>query len=142
MKKIRISKKSITAIVFLFTIAGFSQNKNESVLQIDSFYAKVKDQKNPQLIDARSPEEFAINHINGAVNFNLESKNFTESVARLDKSKPVFIYSIAAYRSSLLANELSKSGFSEVHVLQGGIAAWIGGGKNTTKSLPKTKLFW
>ncbi|PKB15970.1 thioredoxin domain-containing protein [Flavobacterium sp. 5] len=120
-------KNSITAIVFLFTIAGFSQNQN--TLKIEPFYAKVKEQQKPQIIDARSPEEFAINHVEGAVNFNLESKNYAENVARLDKSKPVFIYSIAAYRSSLLGDELVKNGFSEAHVLEGGIAAWIGGGK-------------
>ncbi|MES2238804.1 MAG: thioredoxin domain-containing protein [Bacteroidota bacterium] len=127
---LKIVKNSITAIVLLFTIAGFSQNKNEFTLQIDSFYAKIKEQKNPQIIDARSPEEFVINHINGAVNFNLETKNYTENVARLDKAKPVFIYSIGAGRSGQLANELLKNGFSEVHDLQGGIAAWIGGGKS------------
>ncbi len=126
MKKVVI-KNSIAVIVFLFTIAGFSQNQN--VLKIDSFYPKVKEQKKPQIIDARSPEEFAINHIDGAVNFNLETKNYAEYTARLDKSKPVFIYSIAAGRSSQLAKELVKNGFSEANVLEGGIAAWIGSGK-------------
>lgn len=116
-------------MAFLFAIAGFSQNKNVFTLQIDSFYAKIKEQKNPQIIDARSPEEFAINHINGAVNFNLETVNYAQYVAKLDKSKPVFIYSIGAGRSGQLANELLKNGFSEVHDLEGGIAAWIGSGK-------------
>ena len=122
-------KNSITAIVILFTIAGFSQSKNEFTLKIDSFYAKIKEQKNPQIIDARSSEEFAINHINGAANFNLETKNYAEYVSKLDKSKPVFIYSIGTGRSGQLASELLKNGFSEAHDLEGGIAAWIGGGK-------------
>nr|WP_315196088.1 thioredoxin domain-containing protein [uncultured Flavobacterium sp.] len=134
-----ILKNSITAIVFLITIFGFSQNKNEVTLKIDSFYAKIKEQKNPQIIDARSPEEFAINHVNNAVNFNLETKNYTEFAARLDKSKPVFIYSIGAGRSVQLEKELLKNGFSEVHDLEGGIAAWIGGGKPFYTNL-KSKL--
>ena len=126
---LKIFKNSIIAIAYLFTIAGFSQNQNESALPLDSFSAKIESQKNPQIIDARGSDEFAINHINGAVNFNLETKNYTEYVSRLDKSKPVFIYSIGAGRSAQLAKELLKNGFSEVNVLQGGIAAWIGGGK-------------
>ena len=121
-------KNSITAIILLFTIAGFAQN--QITLELDAFYSKIKAEKNPQIIDARGPEEFALNHINAAVNFNLETKNYAEYVARLDKSKPVFIYSIGAGRSNLLAKELLKNGFSEVHDLQGGIAAWIGGGKS------------
>lgn len=136
--KNKIFKNSLTAIVFLFTIAGFAQDKNPFTLQIEDFYAKIKEQQNPQIIDARSVDEFAINHINGAVNFNLETKDYTTKyVAKLDKSKPVFIYSIGAYRSGLLAKELLKNGFSEVHDLQGGIAAWIGVGKpfySNTKS--------
>jgi rhodanese-related sulfurtransferase len=128
MKNI-IVKYRITAIVLLFTIAGFSQNQNLPTLKIDSFSAKINEQKYPQIIDARSSEEFAINHINGAVNFNLETKNNAEYVARFDKSKPVFVYSIGAGRSVQLAKELLKNGFSEVNVLQGGIAAWVGAGK-------------
>ncbi|OOG70428.1 thioredoxin domain-containing protein [Flavobacterium sp. A45] len=132
-------KNGITAIVFLVAIAGFSQNKNVFTLKIDSFSAKIKEQKNPQLIDARGTEEFALNHINGAVNFNLETENYTKYVTALDKSKPVFIYSIGAGRSGQLAKELLKNGFSEMHVLQGGIAAWIGSGKPFYTNL-KSKL--
>lgn len=127
--KNKIFKNSVTAIILLFTIAGFAQEKNPFTLPIDAFHSKIKAQKNPQIIDARGSEEFAINHINGAVNFNLESANYGSEVTKLDKSKPVFIYSIASYRSGLLAKELLKNGFSQVHDLQGGIAAWIGAGK-------------
>jgi rhodanese-related sulfurtransferase len=132
-------KNSITAIVFLVTIAGFSQNQNVFTLKVDSFSAKIKEQKSPQLIDARGPEEFALNHINGALNFNLQTENYAKYVAQLDKSKPVFIYSIGAGRSGQLAKELLKNGFSEVHDLEGGIAAWIGSGKPFYTNL-KSKL--
>jgi len=125
----KIFKNSITAIVIFFGMVGFAQNQNLFTLQIDSFYAKIKEQKKPQIIDARSSEEFANNHINDAVNFNLETKNYAQYVAKLDKSQPVFIYSIGAYRSGLLAKELLKNGFTGVHDLEGGIAAWIGVGK-------------
>lgn len=122
-------KNSLTAIVFLLAIAVFSQNKSGNTLTLDSFYSKIQSQKNPQIIDARGPEEFALNHIIGAVNFNLESKDYAKQVAKLDKAKPVFIYSIGAGRSVQLQNELLKNGFSEAYSLEGGIANWIGGGK-------------
>ncbi|MBF4472383.1 thioredoxin domain-containing protein [Flavobacterium sp. HJJ] len=122
-------KKRVTALVLLFAIVGFAQNQNPFTLQIDAFYAKIKEQKKPQLIDARSTEEFAINHIDGAVNFNLQTENYAKYAAQLDKTKPVFIYSIGAGRSGQLAKELLKNGFLEVHDLEGGIAAWIGSGK-------------
>lgn len=127
--KNKITKNSIAAIVFLITIAGFSQNENSNTLSLDSFYTKIKSQEKPQIIDARAPEEFALNHIEGAINFNLQSKDYDKYVAKLDKSKPVFIYSIAAGRSVQLEKELLKTGFKEAYSLEGGIANWIGGGK-------------
>lgn len=106
-------KNSITALILLFAITAFSQNKSSNTVSLDIFYSKIQAEKKPQIIDARGPEEFALNHINGAVNFNLESKNYAEQVAKLDKSKPVFTYSIGAGRSVWLADELLKNGFKE-----------------------------
>ncbi|TDX12547.1 thioredoxin domain-containing protein [Flavobacterium sp. S87F.05.LMB.W.Kidney.N] len=135
----KILKTSITAIAFVWAVAAFSQNENHSSLSLDSFYSKIKSQKNPQIVDARTPEEFALNHIEGAVNFNLQSENYDQYVAKLDKSKPVFIYSIGAGRSVILEKELLKTGFSEAYSLEGGIANWIGGGKPFYSNL-KSKL--
>lgn len=137
MKKSKL-KFSLTAIVCLFTIAVFSQGQSANLL-LDAFYTKVKSQKQPQIIDARGPEEFALNHIEGAVNFNLKSEDYEKHVAALNPAKPVFIYSIAAYRSGLLAADLGKRGFTEVYILEGGIASWIGGGKPFYSNL-KSKL--
>lgn len=116
-------------VALLFTFFAFAQNQSTITLPLDSFYTKLKSEKKAQIIDARSPEEYKLNHIEGAANFNLETENYTKYVAQLDKSKPVFIYSIGAGRSNALAIELLKNGFSDVHDLEGGIANWIGGGK-------------
>lgn len=128
MKNLKF-KINITTLFLLFTVIGFAQNENTNTIALETFYTKIKSEKNPQIIDARGPEEFALNHINGAVNFNQQSENYTKSVAKLDKSKPVFIYSIGAGRSVTLTKELLKNGFTEVYNLEGGIANWIGGGK-------------
>ena len=127
--KNKILKKSITSVLLLFVITGFSQQKSPTTVSLDIFYNKIKAEKKPQIIDARGAEEFVLNHINGAVNFNLESKDYTQQIAKLDKSKPVFTYSIGAGRSVWLAEALLKNGFKEAYSLEGGIASWIGGGK-------------
>lgn len=127
--KNKIFKNSIATAILLFTVAGFSQNKSSNTVSLDVFYSKIQSEKKPQIIDATGPEEFALNHINGAVNFNLESKDYAAQVAKLDKSKPVFTYSIGAGRSVWLADDLLKKGFKEAYSLEGGIANWIGNGK-------------
>ncbi|MTH15451.1 thioredoxin domain-containing protein [Flavobacterium sp. LC2016-01] len=127
--KNKIVKNSISTFILLFTIIGFSQTKSSNTVSLDVFYSKIQAEKKPQIIDARGPEEFALNHILDAVNFNLESKDYAEKIAKLDKSKPVFTYSIGAGRSVWLADDLLKKGFKEAYSLEGGIANWIGSGK-------------
>lgn len=123
------NKINFLALIILFTISGFSQNKSANTVSLEVFYSKIQAEKKPQIIDARGPDEFALNHLNGAVNFNLESKDYAEQIAKLDKSKPVFTYSIGAGRSVWLADDLLKKGFKEAYSLEGGIANWIGNGK-------------
>lgn len=136
MKKI-VLRNALVTLVLLLSFAAFAQN--QVTLPLEAFYVKVKNQKKPQLIDARSPEEFAQNHIEGALNFNQDTEKYPQFVADLDKKQPVFIYSIGAGRSVVLANSLLQKGFSEVYTLEGGIAAWIGGGKAFYSNL-KSKL--
>lgn len=129
MKKNKRNKNSITTLILFLSLIGFSQNKSSNTVTLDVFYSKIKSEKNPQIIDARGSEEFVLNHINGAVNFNLESKDYDQQIAKLDKTKPVFTYSIGAGRSVWLADDLLKKGFKEAYSLEGGIANWIGNGK-------------
>jgi thiol-disulfide isomerase/thioredoxin len=125
----KILKNSFTVSFFLLAISGFSQEKSPNTVSLEVYSAKIQAEKNPQIIDARGPEEFALNHINGAVNFNLESKDYAAQIAKLDKTRPVFTYSIGAGRSVWLADDLLKKGFKEAYSLEGGIANWIGNGK-------------
>lgn len=81
-----------------------------------------------QILDARTAEEFAQNHLSGAINIDLTSASYKKDIAALSKDKPTFVYSIANGRSVALAKELRERGFKEVIVLPGGIANWIGSG--------------
>ncbi|MGA0557109.1 rhodanese-like domain-containing protein [Larkinella sp. VNQ87] len=92
------------------------------------FASLLKNEPDPQLIDARSPEEFALNHIDGAINLNLQNPNYEAEVKKLDVSRPVFVYSIQNGRSSALAKDLRSRGFSRVYDLEKGIGSWVGGG--------------
>lgn len=136
-------KNKIIAIVtnLFFVTAALAQtaeNKSPAPLTLDSFTAKIGRQDKPQIIDARSADEFALNHINGAVNFNLQTEDYANRVLSLNKNEPVFIYSIGTGRSGQLAKDLRSKGFKEVYDLQGGIANWVGGGKPYYTSAKKS----
>lgn len=81
-----------------------------------------------QILDARTSEEFAQNHLAAAINIDPASASHEKDIAALSKDKPTFVYSIANGRSVALAKELREKGFKEVIVLPGGIANWIGSG--------------
>jgi len=73
-----------------------------------------------QLVDVRSPEEFAEEHIPGAQ--NIPVNELDGKLASLSKDKPVVVYCQAGGRATVAAQHLSAAGF-QVHNL-GGIAAW------------------
>lgn len=84
---------------------------------------------NTQLIDVRTPEEFAERHIKGAVNININGSNFESELQKFDKNQPVYFYCLSGGRSSKAAQLASKNGFKTTYNLEGGILNWSNAGK-------------
>lgn len=112
-------------IVLLFTTASFlSQAQPVKKLDPQSFDKKIKEVKNPILIDVRTQDEYAQGHLANAKVIDINMSDFESRVSKLDKSKPVFVYCKAGSRSNKAANKLSELGFKEIYDLSGGITAW------------------
>ena len=78
-----------------------------------------------QILDVRTPEEYASGHIKNTLLANWNDKpEFGRRVAFIDKNKPVYIYCLAGGRSAAAARELRAEGYSNVTELSGGINAW------------------
>jgi len=123
-------------ILFFFITALISANLaaqetgNEPPISLETFEQKLTQAANPQILDVRSPQEFAENHLKGAVNFHVpDDAAFVKAVVSLDKKNPVFVYSINNGRSVTVSRKLREAGFTQVYALPGGIAHWIGAGK-------------
>ena len=99
-------------------------------LTIGQFHDLLLSTAHPQLLDARTPEEFAINHISGAINVNInDSASIKQIVGTLRRDAPVFTYTINdGGRSAQLAKKLKIYGFSTVYQLPGGLINWVGSG--------------
>lgn len=89
-----------------------------------TFAEKIKSTSDAQIIDVRTPEEFASQHIDNAKNINWNGDDFATQADKLDKSKPIFVYCMVGGRSKKAAYKLSEMGFSKVYDLQGGIMKW------------------
>ncbi len=79
--------------------------------------------RKPIILDTRSPEEFAVSHLEGArfIDYDHFDKKEVES---LPKSMPVVVYCSVGYRSEKIGEELQKIGFRDVKNLYGGIFQW------------------
>lgn len=92
-------------------------------MDVDAF-SKYIAENEVQLVDVRTPEEYAEGYIGDAKNLNVFDKDFIENAIKyLDSSKPVAVYCRSGKRSADAAQKLSKNGF-EVTNLKGGILAW------------------
>lgn len=77
-----------------------------------------------QLIDVRTPVEFAEGHIENAKNIDFYSANFDLQIDALDKSIPVILYCKSGRRSAKCVSKLNSKGFKVIYDLQGGINHW------------------
>ncbi|MDR1675355.1 MAG: rhodanese-like domain-containing protein, partial [Tannerella sp.] len=106
--------------------AACSQNES---LTVKEFAAKLESARHPQLLDARSAEEFDRNRIKGAISVDMaDSVALQKVVETLNPEYPTFTYSINSGRGFILAAWLRAQGFGEVYALPGGLAGWVGAG--------------
>lgn len=114
-------------ILLLFSGAAVAQSKN--ILPPAEFQQAIQ-VKGIQLLDVRKPEEFTAGHIKGATLANWQDQEaFKTQAAKLDKTKPVYVYCLAGVRSAKAAGWLTEQGFTKVVNLEGGIEAWKKAGK-------------
>ncbi|MBC7524287.1 MAG: thioredoxin fold domain-containing protein [Flavobacterium sp.] len=123
--------KNIVITLFLITFFATCNGQSNLVIEtIDAkeFAEKLKTSINPQILDVRTPTEFAIEHIENASNINWNGDNFDATVQKLDKTKPVFIYCKVVGRSKLASEKLGTLGFTKIYDLKGGIMKWNASG--------------
>ena len=111
-------------------------SKNIQLLEAPAFAEKIKNTPNAHILDVRTPQEFAGDHIENAKNINWLNADFATNAATLNNTKPVFVYCKAGSRSNKAAAKLEEMGFTNIYDLQGGILKWEAAGL----SKPSDKL--
>ena len=118
-------KKLFFIILILTGLNGCMNAHNKSYVNMEvERFAEYLTNDSVQLLDVRTPEEYAEGHIAGSRNINVFDSDFIDEAEKtLDKSKPVAVYCRSGKRSADAARELSDIGFNVVN-LEGGIHAW------------------
>jgi len=135
----------VILIAILFNGCSNGQTQNiKTNLSATEFAHKIKELPTAPIVDVRTPDEFSKGHLQKALNYDWNGKEFDKQIASLDKSKPVFVYCLSGGRSSSAANKMRSDGFKEVYELSGGIMKWRAANlpettDNTVASIGMTK---
>ena len=130
MKKIIVNSCAILLLVLSACTNG--QNTNFG-LNVNEFNNKLNQTPNAQLIDVRTPGEYADGHLTNALNFDWNGAAFETQIKNLDKQKPVFVYCLSGGRSGSAAAKMRNEGFAAVYEMNGGMMKW------RAAALPETK---
>ena len=122
-----------------FTLFSLFSCKGFKDLTVNEFETMLAQDQTVQLVDVRTPEEFAECHLPGALNIDWRGEGFSEKAQKLDKARPVLVYCRSGRRSAEAARTLDGLGF-KTYNMKGGIMSWILAGKRVTKY--EVERFW
>lgn len=89
-------------------------------------FNKIIENEEVQLVDVRTPGEYAGGFIDDAINIDFMGDGFVDNcTAKLDKNKPMAIYCAAGGRSAKALEQLKAAGFKEVYELGVGYNGYI-----------------
>jgi rhodanese-related sulfurtransferase len=117
-------KKLFSLLLAATSLVGCQSNTEFKSVDAQQFSEVIAD-KDVQLVDARTPEEFSEGHIPGAVNMDVKSDNFDAQIATLNPARPVAVYCRSGRRSKLAAERMVNAGL-QVTELSEGILSWNG----------------
>ena len=115
-----------------FSLIGLFSCKGYKDLPADAFEKMLSEDGTAQLVDVRTPEEYAAGHIPGAINIDWFADDFIDKAkASLTTDRPVMVYCRSGKRSAKAAWKLDGNEFRTYNLL-GGYLGWTEAGKRTT----------
>lgn len=110
-------------VICLLSFNAYGQNVT-TPKKISASKLERKLKKDIQLVDVRTEKEFKEQHLDKAININVEDADFEKSIQALDKTKPVYLYCRSGKRSDKAAQKMASMGFTKIYDLKGGILSW------------------
>jgi thioredoxin len=124
----KLQKIALALLVFALASCNGQTQKNSKLIDPVAFKKEIAATPNAQILDVRTPEEYASEHLQNAQNVNWLSPDFVANTSKYDKSKPVFVYCKSGRRSHLAAEKLAELGFTTIIEMEGGILKWTSEG--------------
>lgn len=106
---------------------GNSQNLDEDAVKtidVQAFEKGLQNSPDAQLIDVRTPPEFAAGHVPAATMVDVKARDFEARISAFDKNRPTYVYCRSGKRSARAVAIMAELGFTELYNLDGGMLAW------------------
>ncbi|MFC1952883.1 rhodanese-like domain-containing protein [Chloroflexota bacterium] len=107
----------------------------ENVSTQEAYSLIQNNRNNPDFIilDVRTPEEFSVGHIDGAVNTDFYEDTFREELDALDRNTTYLVHCRSESRSQSTVDTLEALGFTKIYHMTGGYIEWEAEGLPTVK---------
>lgn len=86
------------------------------------------------VLDVRTPHEFAEGHLPGAVNLDIQGRDFDTRLQGLDRGKSYVVYCRTGNRSILAVRAMEQLGFKSILHMPQGIVRWQERGYQVSKA--------
>ena len=93
-----------------------------------------------RLLDVRTPGEFETQHIAGAYNVPLDLLGEHGHEIRARVADPVILICRSGQRARKAEDALAATGMRNLHILDGGMTAWVGAGLPEREGAPRMSL--
>lgn len=95
-------------------------------LSPEAFHQKLQTVDNPIILDVRTPQEFAVGHIENAINISYLAEDFWDRIETICPSKYIFVYCRSGRRSIRTCTLMRNGGFDNARIfnLEGGYPLW------------------
>lgn len=120
-------KKQIAVIVSALLVLTGCSSAGSADLGAAEFQAKTLE-GGVTTIDVRTPGEFFLGHISGAMNIDVEGMSFNSEIAKLDKNATYAVYCRSGRRSAIAVKEMKDAGFKNLFNMKAGTEEWSAAG--------------
>lgn len=110
------------------------------VLKGEELARLLHDHPETRLLDVRTPGEFEAEHIAGAYNVPLDTLGEHGAEIRAGVTGPVVLVCRSGQRARRAEEALKSAGMTNLHVLDGGMGAWMSAGMPVRRGRPRMSL--
>ena len=114
------SRATIVAIALLCGAAAASDLAPS--ISPGELHAQQQKGNAPQIVDVRTPEEYATGHVPGAV--NIPHTDLADRLSEVESENGVVLYCMVGPRARIGEKVLQQAGVTKIFHLEGGFAAW------------------